>query len=213
MQLPLPRISPQKMVARVQESKRPSWQQPFYFNSTSTQREEPASGYSSKSSPSNSACGVPGEVPCSNLGSAWDQQLSGRLSSYEVHCTIYYCNRLYCTICVREQVPGNRGSLSRLSIAREQFNEEATLLSIFGVLIFSCFPRFPFAGSTSMSPVPHGHPAGCRAPQASPKERAAPTRVLHRDYLETDSRRFSCSMEGQAMIWTSSGPNSSFSRA
>lgn len=31
-------------------------------------------------------------------------------------------------------------------------------------------------------------------------------------YLETDSRRFSCSIEGQAMIWTSSGLNSSFNK-
>lgn len=148
----------------------PSWQQPFYSNSPSTQREEPCIRYSSKSSPSNSACGVPGEVPCSVLGSAWDQQLSGWLSSCEVHCTIYYCNRLYCTICVREQVPGTVAPCP-VSPSLEQSNEAATLLSVFGVLIFSCFPSFPSAGSTRPCPsgsVPHGHPAGCRAPQASP---------------------------------------------
>ena len=169
----------------------PSWQQPFYSNSTSAQQKEPASGYSSQSSPSNSACGVPGEVPCSVLGSAWDQQqLSGWPSSGEVPCTIYYCNRLYCTICMREQVPGNCGSLSRLSITREQFNEAATLLSIFGISIFSCFPRFPSAGSMSMSLRLRPTRASCRAPQASPVGQP-PTLVLHQDYLETDSRRFS----------------------
>lgn len=142
---------------------------------------------------------------------------SRKLSSYEVH-TIYRNLLLLHSLCEGpcHCEPGTSSTspfLETMSLRQLPCCQSLAFWS-------SASLRVPSAGSTEQhtrlsGAIPHrgpGHPAGCRTPQAFSRGLTVDT-VVHGNYLETDSRRFSCSMEGQAMIWMSSGLNSSFNRA
>lgn len=75
----------------------------------------------------------------------------------------------------------NRGSLSHLSIARDQFNGAATpAVNLWHFDLLLLHPGFLLQAvhPCSSGAVPHrglGHPAGCRTPQASPMGQTADT--------------------------------------
>lgn len=135
-----------------------------------------------------------------------------------MHHTSHYCNLLYCTSCVKEHFTVNCGPLSLLSTAGDQFNEAAipaVSLWHFDLLWLTQVSFCRLHIHVLQEPSHMGvlgilQAAGLLRPLLWDR---LLTLVVHWDYFETDSRRFSCSMEGQAMIWMSSELNSSFSRA
>lgn len=135
-----------------------------------------------------------------------------------MHHTSHYCNLLYCTSCVKEHFTVNRGSLSLLSTAGDQFNEAAIPAVSLWHFDLLRLTQISFCGLHIHVPQEPSHMGVLGILQVAGLLRPLLwdrllTRVVRWDYFETDSRRFSCSMEGQAMIWISSELNSSFSRA
>lgn len=132
-----------------------------------------------------------------------------------MHHTLYG-SLLYCTICVKEHFTVNQGSLSSLSTSGDHFNEAAIpavnlwhfdLLLHPGSLLQAAHPCSQEPSHTgALGILQAAGPSGLPVRQSTGTHGPG-------DYLETDSRRFSCSTEGQAIIWISSGLNSSFSRA
>lgn len=143
---------------------------------------------------------------------------------------LFIVTYFHCTLFLRTISLSAHHNFLLTYTARDHLNEAVISAHrlIFGILIFFKGKHQSFHSlllcHSAVSIEQHavwfsGHPsysspggAGRGTPQPAPTRQAFYTQPDRPGYLETDSRRFSCSIEGQAMIWISSGLNSSFNK-
>lgn len=143
-------------------------------------------------------------MPCSVHRSNQDPAAPG--SWVPMKSTLFIGTYFYCTVSVKGRVTVNPAPLIPLHFWRPcHWGSSPCCQSL--AFWSSASLRVPSAGSTEQhtrlsGAIPHrgpGHPAGCRTPQTFPRGLTVDT-VVHGNYLETDSRRFSWKETGRPVL-------------